>query len=370
MTDTALVPVADMQQMAVAISRSGLFGIKTPDQALALMCVAQAEGRHPGIVARDYHIIQGRPTLKADAILARFQEAGGKVEWHRYDNAAVEGTFSHPAGGSLRIAWTMEDAKRAGLAGRDPWKQYPRAMLRARVISEGIRTVYPAVLAGVYTPEEVGDFDAKPPRDMGEVERVEEPPPEPATKGRARRADPTPEPQAPPPDLPPGAKVATTDRPISAAQHRRLEALLKEHGIPRERVKAWLYRRQPALYASAEDVHLDRITPATAEQIEREIPRFVEVLAREEAARSEQADILTAALDAAVESYGWQSDLGDLPRVIEEIEREARAAYQSAHARDKGGPDPDDLARSEQLSGMGDALRRYLASNQPKEQAA
>ena len=31
-------------------------------------------------------------------------------------------------------------------------------MLRARCISEGIRTVFPACVAGVYTPEEVADF--------------------------------------------------------------------------------------------------------------------------------------------------------------------------------------------------------------------
>lgn len=31
-------------------------------------------------------------------------------------------------------------------------------MLRARVISEGIRTVYPGCIAGTYTPEEVQDF--------------------------------------------------------------------------------------------------------------------------------------------------------------------------------------------------------------------
>ena len=31
-------------------------------------------------------------------------------------------------------------------------------MLRARVISEGIRTVYPGVLNGFYTPEEITDM--------------------------------------------------------------------------------------------------------------------------------------------------------------------------------------------------------------------
>ena len=34
-------------------------------------------------------------------------------------------------------------------------------MLRARVISEGIRTVYPGCIAGTYTPEEVMDMPAE-----------------------------------------------------------------------------------------------------------------------------------------------------------------------------------------------------------------
>lgn len=60
------------------------------------------------------------------------------------------------------MVWTIAQAKSAGLTGKDVWKQYPRAMLRARVISEGIRTVYPGVSVGVYTVEEVQDFDSKP----------------------------------------------------------------------------------------------------------------------------------------------------------------------------------------------------------------
>lgn len=153
-----LVPYDQVERMANAIAKSGLFGIKTVDQALALMAVAQAEGRHPGSVARDYHIIQGKPSLKADAMLARFQQAGGKVEWKTYTDHNVTAVFSHPNGGTVEIAWTIEMAQRIGLATKDSWKNYPRQMLRARVISEGIRTVYPGVIIGEYTPEEVADF--------------------------------------------------------------------------------------------------------------------------------------------------------------------------------------------------------------------
>lgn len=157
-TNTQIVPVGDMQTMAGALAKSGLFGVKTADQALALMIVAQAEGRHPGSVASDYHIIQGRASLKSDAMLARFQQAGGRVEWHDHSNEKVSATFSHPSGGSLRIDWDMARAKSAGLGTKDNWRQYPRQMLRARVISEGVRAVFPAVLNGMYAPEEVQDF--------------------------------------------------------------------------------------------------------------------------------------------------------------------------------------------------------------------
>ena len=67
-----LIPVDAIAQMAVSVANSGLFGVKNADQAMALMLIAQAEGMHPAIAARDYHVINGRATLKADAMLARF----------------------------------------------------------------------------------------------------------------------------------------------------------------------------------------------------------------------------------------------------------------------------------------------------------
>ena len=152
--------VSEMERMAIAFAKSQLFGMKTVDQALALMITAVAEGKHPGSIASEYHIIQGKASLRSDAMLARFQQSGGKVEWHDHTDEKVAATFSHPQGGVLRIDWDMARAKAAGIAGKDNWKNYPRQMLRARVISEGVRSVFPAVLQGMYTPEEVADFSA------------------------------------------------------------------------------------------------------------------------------------------------------------------------------------------------------------------
>jgi len=166
-----LITVDQIQTMANAVVKSQLFGMKTVEQATALMLIAQAEGYHPALAARDYHIIQGRPTLKAETMMARFQQQGGKVEWKTLTDKEVTATFSHPSGGSATITWTFEQAKQAGLTGKDNWKNYPRAMLRARVVSEGIRTVFPGVVLGVYTPEEVQDIPNPPQsRDMGRVD--------------------------------------------------------------------------------------------------------------------------------------------------------------------------------------------------------
>ena len=91
-----IVPLSDMDRMAAAAVQSRMFGFKTKDEALAIMLLCQAEGLHPGIAMRDYHVIQGRPTLKADAMLARFQQAGGSVKWETLTDQEVSGTsISH-----------------------------------------------------------------------------------------------------------------------------------------------------------------------------------------------------------------------------------------------------------------------------------
>ncbi|NQW57438.1 MAG: recombinase RecT [Polynucleobacter sp.] len=166
-----IISFNEMDQMAGAIAASGLFGMKDKNSVLALMAVAQAEGLHPATAARDFHIIQGRPALKADAMLARFQNAGGKVEWEVYSDEKVTGLFSHPNGGSLAVTWTIEQAKRIGLVKPGSgWEKFPRAMLRSRCISEGIRSVFPGSVTGFYSPEEVADFE--PAKEMGKVEVI------------------------------------------------------------------------------------------------------------------------------------------------------------------------------------------------------
>lgn len=153
-----LIPIAEVQSMAATIARSGLFGVKDETQAMALMLVAQSEGLHPAVAARDYNIIQNRPAKKSEAMLRDFINSGGKVEWHELSDSLADATFAHPSGGKVRISWDMDRARRAGLTDKDNWKKWPRNMLRARCLSEGVRTVCPSATSGMYTPEEVTDI--------------------------------------------------------------------------------------------------------------------------------------------------------------------------------------------------------------------
>jgi hypothetical protein len=154
------MPLQDMQTLAVAIAKSGLFGIRTPEQALVLMAIAQAEGRHPVEAARDYDIINNRPAKKAEAMLRDFIQAGGKVQWHALTDELADATFTHPQTGEVRIDWDMKRAQVA-FGKKDMYAKFPRQMLRSRVVSEGVRTLWPLATSGMYVPEEQADIPAK-----------------------------------------------------------------------------------------------------------------------------------------------------------------------------------------------------------------
>lgn len=156
--------VNDLQVMAKAMADTKMFGFKTQPEAFALMLIAQAEGRHPATIAQDYDVIQGRPALKSMAALARFQLAGGVVNWIESSATACEAEFTHAKGGSLKVRWDMKRAADAGLTGKDNWRKFPDQMLRARCASEGVRAVFPACLNGMYVSEEVQDFEPREPR--------------------------------------------------------------------------------------------------------------------------------------------------------------------------------------------------------------
>ena len=154
-------PLAAIDTLGKAFQQSQLMGVTTPGdgQVLALTCMC--EGITPLEFSRTYHIISGRPAMRADMMHAKFREAGGKVQWKNLgdDGKKAEAIFSF-SGESLTVAFTIEDAvrmigeKKMKKDGSN-WAADPGAMLRARLISKAVRILAPEIVAGVYTPEDL-----------------------------------------------------------------------------------------------------------------------------------------------------------------------------------------------------------------------
>jgi hypothetical protein len=148
--------LSDLWTMAHAVAASGLFsGIKSQASAYSLMLLCEAEGIHPIQAVRRYHIFDGKVSMRADAMQADFQANGGKIAWHQTTKAIAEATFSHakhnPEG--FRLSVQIEDFKH--LCSKDNWKNNPAAMLRARLVTQGVKMIDPAVVVGLYTQDEL-----------------------------------------------------------------------------------------------------------------------------------------------------------------------------------------------------------------------
>ena len=145
--------------------------VDTPGKALAIIFAGQELGIPPMQALRSINVIQGKPSLAAELQLALFKQRGGRAKWIRSDDEVAEIWLRHPNGDEHTETFTMEDAKRAKLVHKDGWQFYPKAMLRARAISAGLRAVAPDIIAGIYDPEELGaDYGGR--RDRGARRRA------------------------------------------------------------------------------------------------------------------------------------------------------------------------------------------------------
>lgn len=106
-------------------------------------------------------IVNGRITLGAALVGALIKASGRywfKVLEHTNEVCSIE--FLEKFNGEWiscgTSIFTMEDAKAAGLTGKDVWKKFPRNMLHSRAITNGARWYTPDVFGGpIYTPEEL-----------------------------------------------------------------------------------------------------------------------------------------------------------------------------------------------------------------------
>ena len=160
-------PIQAIEKMGEMIWASGMFGCVKPEQGMVLAMQCLAEGKAPLELAKTYHIIEGKLTMRADAMLGRYLTTGGKVKWITRTDVEVRAVWSKD-GNDVEISSTIEEYTKNGIAcGKDGrtlktnWQKFPRQMLTARNVSEAIRLLAPQIISGIYTPEEVSDFSSQ-----------------------------------------------------------------------------------------------------------------------------------------------------------------------------------------------------------------
>ncbi len=172
-------PIEAMMMLGKSIAGCGFFGCKTVEQGnvIALECIVR--GIPPMLMAQQFHIVDGKLSMKADAMLAEFRRLGGKhkaisrtdelatIELS-YDGETQRFSFSWEAAqlepfvfdGARKEVLKAIKAKNTSKLDLNPNYASPRKrmqMLWSRVISDGVRTMMPEVNFGRYAPEELDE---------------------------------------------------------------------------------------------------------------------------------------------------------------------------------------------------------------------
>jgi hypothetical protein len=130
---------------------------KVPDVVVQILA-GQELGLAPMASIRGVHIVQGKPVLSADTMVALVLGSGLCEYFSCVEETADHVTYETKRKGSphpQRVTWSDEDTKTAALHTKDNWRTFKKQMRRARAKAILARDVYPDVLAGCYDPDEI-----------------------------------------------------------------------------------------------------------------------------------------------------------------------------------------------------------------------
>lgn len=157
-----------IQRTGKLLAASGYFDAKGEGpQAIAMMATKILAGREMGFgpfaSVNGVHIIQGKPTIGANLMAAAVKGSGRydyRVTVMEDDCCTIE-FYEWVDKRKERVGvsgFTMKDAEKAGVLNNQTWKKFPRNMLFARAMSNGVRWYCPDIFSGnaVYVPEELG----------------------------------------------------------------------------------------------------------------------------------------------------------------------------------------------------------------------
>jgi hypothetical protein len=159
--ELSVVPLEVTSALGKIFAESGLFtDVKSQSQAVVRILAGQEIGIPAFAAISGIHIIQGKPTIGAGLMASRVKGSGKydyKVKEHSEKICSIDffqlgGTKPEMIGNST---FTIEEAKKAGTKNLD---KFPKNMLFARALSNGVKFFTPDIFAGpVYTPEEMAN---------------------------------------------------------------------------------------------------------------------------------------------------------------------------------------------------------------------
>lgn len=175
--------MTELKDFAKMAADSGFFGAATPQQALMIAMAGKDLGFSYTQSLRFFDVIKGKPSLKADGIVAACLARPEVCEYFDViELTATKAVYETKRKGrpAVRYSYTIEEAQAAGLVN-DMYKKHPKRMLSARCKAYLGRDVYPDILGGLLEQDEAREATGshhEPPAAFVES-RVVEPEPEP-----------------------------------------------------------------------------------------------------------------------------------------------------------------------------------------------
>lgn len=131
--------------------------VNTPEAAAAIIMKGHELGIGPMQAFDSISVIQGKPTISPQLMLALI-ERSGLLEDMSVDEGKDHCTITLKRRGRSpqTVTFDRSEAVAMKLAGKDNWLKQFGVMMYWRCVAKGCRRVFPDVIAGCYTPDEMG----------------------------------------------------------------------------------------------------------------------------------------------------------------------------------------------------------------------
>lgn len=172
---SAIIPqsLEDAFRLSKAIAMSGLApkGMDKPEQITVAIIAGAELGLAPFQALQSFAVVNGRPTLWGDGLMAVARAQGIKArEWidGEGDGLVAHCEVTRPDTGEvIARSFSVADARKASLWGKQgPWQSYPKRMLQMRARAWALRDGCADMLRGFQVREEVEDYSATVVRDV------------------------------------------------------------------------------------------------------------------------------------------------------------------------------------------------------------